>query len=125
MDKKKILVVDDEEQILSLVYKKLTDNNYDCLTTAVARDVVNIAKESKPDLILLDIAMPDMDGYAVAKDLKKEKTTKNIPIIFLTGKELEPRAISERVGEIGAYSFLMKPCSLKELLDNIRIALGT
>jgi DNA-binding response OmpR family regulator len=124
MDKKKILVVDDEEQILSLIKKKLTDSNYDCITVAQAREAVTLAKTSNPDLILLDIAMPQMDGYTIAKELKKEKATRDIPIIFLTGKELEPRAINERIGEIGAYGFIMKPCSLKELLEKIRSVVG-
>lgn len=124
MDKKKILVADDEEPILSLIEKKLKDSNYDCVTTAKAQEVLNLAKSVKPDLILLDIAMPDMDGYMVAKDLKKEKATQDIPIVFLTGKELELRAINERIGEVGAYGFLMKPCSLKELLEKIKSVIG-
>lgn len=124
MDKKKILVADDEEQILSMIEKKLTNSNYDCITTPKAKEVLNLAMTTQPDLILLDIAMPDMDGYTVAGDLRKEKTTKNIPIIFLTGKELEPRAINERVAEIGAFGFVMKPTSLQELLEKIRAAIG-
>jgi len=124
MDKKKILVIDDEEDILNLIGKKLNNSNYDCITASRAKDGLNLAKTGKPDLILLDIAMPDMDGYAVARDLKKEKTTRDIPIIFLTGKELDPQSINERIGVIGAYDFLMKPSSLKELLDKVKAAIG-
>jgi len=124
MDKKKILVADDEEQILSMIEKKLTNSNYDCITTSNGKEVLNLAMTAQPDLILLDIAMPDMDGYMVAGDLRKGETTKNIPIIFLTGKELEPRSINERVAEIGAFGFVMKPTSLQELLEKIRAAIG-
>jgi DNA-binding response OmpR family regulator len=125
MDKKKILVVDDEEVILNLIQKKLISNNYDCITASRAKDGLSLAKTAKPDLILLDIAMPDMDGYAVARDLKKEKTTRDIPIIFLTGKELDPQSINERIGVIGAYDFLMKPSTLEELLDKVKAAIGS
>ena len=79
MDKKKILVADDEEQILSMIEKKLTNSNYDCITTSNGREVLNLAMTAQPDLILLDIAMPDMDGYMVAGDLRKGKTTKISP----------------------------------------------
>lgn len=124
MDKKKILVVDDEEQVLSLINKKLTDSNYECMSISNAKGAITLAKGFKPDLILLDIAMPEMDGYTVASELRKEKATKDTPIIFLTGKELEPRAINERIGEIGAHGFIMKPCSLKELLEKIKSVIG-
>ena len=124
MDKKKILVIDDEEQILSLIEKKLKASNYDCITASRAKDGIGQAKSAKPNLILLDIALPDMDGYSIAKELKKDKDTREIPIIFLTGKDLEPRAINERIGETGAYGFIMKPCSLKELLEKINTAIG-
>jgi DNA-binding response OmpR family regulator len=124
MDKKKILVVDDEEQILSLIEKKLKASNYDCVTASRAKEGIALAKSSQPNLILLDIALPDMDGYSLAKELKKDKGTREIPIIFLTGKDLEPRAINERIGETEACGYLMKPCSLKELLDKINATIG-
>jgi len=124
MERKKILVIDDEEQILSLIEKKLKDNNYDCMVSSVAKEALILAKKFIPDLILLDIALPEMDGYTIAAELKKEKATMDIPIVFLTGKELEPRAINERIGDIGACGFLMKPCSLKELLEKIKSTIG-
>ena len=124
MDKKKILVVDDEEEILSLIQKKLGTCNFACMTTSKGSETLSLAKSFNPDLILLDIVMPGTDGYAIAKELKSDKATQNTPIIFLTGKELEPRAINERVGEVGAIGFIMKPCSLQELLDKINSVIG-
>jgi DNA-binding response OmpR family regulator len=124
MDKKKILVVDDEEEILSLIQKKLSASNFACMATSKGSETLSLAKTFNPDLLLLDIVMPGMDGYAIAREMKRDKATTNIPIIFLTGKELEPRAINERVGEVGAIGFIMKPCSLKELLDKINSVIG-
>jgi DNA-binding response OmpR family regulator len=123
MDKKKILLADDEEDILSILTKKISENNFECMGTSRGADVLNLAKTFCPDLILLDIAMSDTDGYTIAGELRKEKTTENIPIIFLTGKELDPRSIEERVENLGAYDFLMKPCSFKDLLDKIHSAM--
>jgi len=121
---KKILIVDDEEEILSILEKKLKANNYQCLTTSIGSAVINICRSDKPDLILLDIAMPDMDGYAVAYNIREDELLKDIPIIFLTGKELEPKSIARRVEQLGAYCFITKPCSFPDLLAKIKEVLG-
>lgn len=124
MKKKRILVVDDEEEILSLIGEKLMDNNYDCITTTKANETITLARVSKPDLIMLDIAMPDMDGYQVCEKLKSDKDTKNIPVLFLTGKDLEPQGIIERCKDLGIQGYISKLSTLKDLLEKIREVTG-
>jgi len=68
--------------------------------------------------------MPDMDGYAVAHALHQDKELENVPILFLTGKELERRGIEKRIEELGAYDYLMKPCALEDLTAKIKEIIG-
>lgn len=121
---KKILIVDDEKEVLDILEKKFRENNY--FVTAVSRgqDAINTCKLEKPDLILLDIAMPDMDGYTIAATLREDKSLKDIPIVFVTGKELEHRGIQERVSGLGAYDYITKPCSFQDLLAKIKEIVG-
>lgn len=121
---KKILVVDDEVEVLRLLEERLRKSDF--LVTAVSRgkDALNKAKLDKPDLILLDIAMPDMDGYTIASNLRGDKDLRDVPIIFITGKDLEHKSIQERVGQLGAYDYIMKPCSLQDLLAKVNGILG-
>jgi two-component system alkaline phosphatase synthesis response regulator PhoP len=121
---KKILIVDDEEDVLKILEKKLKENNYSCLTASRGQEALNLCKLDKPDLILLDIALPDMDGYTIAAMLRKDKAMKDVSIIFVTGKELEPKGIRERIKELGAYDYISKPCSFQDILDKIKAALG-
>lgn len=119
----KILLVDDEIEILELVAKKLREENYTVITASKGKEAIEICRTSRPDLLLLDIAIPDMDGYEVVSNLNKEKATKDIPTIFLTGKELTAESILNRVAELGAYDFLMKPFTFDDLLEKIKKAI--
>lgn len=117
---KKILVVDDEAQLVDMVKIRLEANNYLVLTAYDGQEAIEKARKDKPDLILLDIVMPDMNGYQICSHLKQNKNTVNIPILLLTGKELEPKGISERCINLGVEGSLLKPVDSKELLDKIR-----
>jgi CheY-like chemotaxis protein len=121
---KKILIVDDEEEVLKLLSERLRQKNY--YVTAVSRgeDAIARCRMDKPDLILLDIAMPDMDGYTIASALREDKLFRDIPIIFVTGKELEHKGIQERIEQLGVYDYIMKPCSFQELLTKIQGFIG-
>lgn len=121
---KKILVVDDEADALEILAKKLKENNYHVKTASSGEEAINLAKMNKPDLILMDIAMPDMDGYNVAIELKKDATLKDVPIIFITGKDLEYHGIEKRVSELGAYDYLEKPCTFVDILKKVQEAIG-
>lgn len=123
MKEMKILLVDDEIEILELVAKKLREENYTVITASKGKEAIEICKTNRPDLLLLDIAIPDMDGYEVVSNLNREKATKDIPTIFLTGKELTAESILNRVAELGAYDFLMKPFTFDDLLEKIKKAI--
>ena len=82
---KKILVVDDEEIMRSFLADVLTDAGYNTQAASNGRQALDIAKKEQLDLIILDIILPDMGGSAVAASLKENPSTKNIPIIFLSG----------------------------------------
>lgn len=124
METKRILVADDDGEILKLIEKKLKDNNYDCLTTNQAKDVVGLSKTYMPHLILLDIAMPEIDGYAACNLLKKDKLTKGIPVLFLTGKDLDPQSILERCQDLSVIGYISKLSSLTELLEKVKEVIG-
>ena len=84
MDKKKILVVDDENDVLLMLDKRLTAEGYSVITANNGCAALTLAKVQLPDLIVLDILMPGMEGSEVAEKLKEHPSTKNIPVIFLT-----------------------------------------
>jgi len=116
---KKILVVDDERDVRDLIKDKLSQNKYAVMTAGDGKEALIIAKNSQPDLILLDIAMPEMNGYATCEKLKSDPTTKNIPILFLTGKDLDVDAIVQRCSDLGVSGYISKLSKLKDLLEDI------
>ncbi|MFH1394637.1 MAG: response regulator [Candidatus Omnitrophota bacterium] len=111
-----ILVVDDEKDVLELLATKLTIANYNVLTADNGLDALTIAKAEKPDLIILDILMPGMDGAETAEALKNDPATKSIPIIFLTC--LVTKSEEEKHIKGGRY-FMAKPYASDELLEVI------
>ena len=114
---KKILVVDDERDLVSFINARLRANGYDVVTAYDGMEALRKANEEKPDLILLDVMMPAGDGFDVCQKLKSQNETANIPIIFLTAKTLDK---DERLGlSLGAEYYLKKPFEAKELLDVI------
>jgi len=121
---KKIMIADDEKEALDILEKKLKQNNYYVKAVMTGKDLIQTAKSDKPDLILLDIIMPDMDGYTVAVTLKEDKLLQDIPIIFITGKELVPKGIEERISQLGVYDYIMKPCRFQDILAKIKAVVG-
>ncbi len=117
---KKILIVDDEKEIRELIKEKLTQNKYSVMTASSAQEGIIIAKTSQPDLILLDIAMPEMDGYLTCEKLKQDSKTRDIPVLLLTGKDLESKSVMERCNDVGACDYISKMTSLKELLEKVK-----
>lgn len=118
MENKKILIVDDEEDVLNVLERRLSVAGYSVFRTTNGKDAIITAKEKQPDLIILDIIMPGMDGADVANVLKNDPLTKNIPILFLTCL-ITPD--EERTGNLisGSY-FIAKPYNPEELLREIR-----
>jgi len=114
----KILIVDDEIDTLLPLKKSLEVEDYLVLGASNGYEALELAKTNIPDLILLDIMMPGMDGYEVCVQLKKDPVTRNIPVIMLTAKD----AVREKVKglDIGADDYVTKPFNLNELKARIK-----
>lgn len=121
---KKILVVDDEKEIRELIKDRLTLNKYQVIGASSGQEAIIISKTNLPDLILLDIGMPEMDGYQTCEELKQDKKTKDIPVLFLTGKDLDSKGLTERCNELSAYGHISKMTSLRELIEKIQEIIG-
>jgi DNA-binding response OmpR family regulator len=114
--KKRILVVDDEASITRLLKLNLENTNeYEVRTENTATHAFAAAKEFKPDLILLDILMPDLDGGYVASNFQESQEFKNIPIVFLTAAVTKAELSGNR-GQIGGFPFLAKPVNMTEVV---------
>lgn len=108
MDKKKILVVDDEPDIVFLIKSRLEANNYLVEGAYNGKEGIEKAKEFKPDMILLDLMMPIMDGYEAGENLRNDPETKDIPIILFTAASAEE--VSQKGSEIiAAVDYVVKP----------------
>ena len=119
MDKKKILIVDDEKDALSILEKELAARGYSVITADNGNNALDLAKSEHPDLAILDIWMPDMDGSEVAARLKEDFITKDIPVIFLTC--LFQKREGEEQGHVVAGNVLIaKPYSIRGLATQIR-----
>jgi len=117
-EKAKILIIDDNETNLQVLGNLLLGANYSVLAANNGQDGINIAQKENPDLILLDIMMPGMDGYEVCTKLKEADSTSKIPIIFVTAKtETE----DEYLGfELGAVDYITKPISIPIVLARVK-----
>ena len=121
MAKEKILIVDDEEHILELLDFNLKNAGYETFIATDGIEAVKIAKEEKPNLILLDLMIPGIDGFDVCKEIKKDKDMKNTSIIMLTAKGEE---LDKILGlELGADDYITKPFSVRELLARVKAVL--
>jgi two-component system alkaline phosphatase synthesis response regulator PhoP len=121
MTKQKILVVDDEEDILELLRFNLTKEGYTVSSASTGEEALSMARTEGPDLILLDLMLPGMDGLEVARRLKGEPFTKNIPIVMLTAKGEESDIVTGL--ELGADDYITKPFSRKVLVARLRAVL--
>ncbi|MCM8789611.1 MAG: response regulator [Candidatus Omnitrophica bacterium] len=121
---KKILVVDDNKEIAELIKDKLIMNNYEVSTATSGQNALELCKALKPDLILLDIAMPVMDGYQTAKELREISEIDDTPILFLTGKDLEETSIIAHCKSLKNCGYVPKLFTLKELLEKIKEVVG-
>jgi DNA-binding response OmpR family regulator len=114
MDKKKILIADDESRIRQLV-KRFFGDAYIVLEAENGKEALHVATAQKPDLILMDIKMPMMAGFSACRHIKSNSTTKEIPVIMLTGLDIESY---KKYGlELGADKYVTKPFSLQDLKE--------
>lgn len=121
MSNEKILVVDDEDHIVELITYNLTNSGYKVITANNGIDAVRIAREEKPNLMLLDLMIPGLDGFDVCKSIRNDNATKDISVIMLTAKGEE---LDKILGlELGADDYITKPFSIRELLARIKAVL--
>lgn len=116
---KKILVVDDDQTQIKIIDKRLSSEGYEVMTTQEAADGLQMAMDKKPDLILLDVMMPIINGYNFCKLLKDQETHRGIPIVLVTSRD----ALDDvKIGmEMGAEAYLMKPVNMDELIRTIKM----
>lgn len=122
MSKGKILVVDDEIYIVHILDFSLGMEGYEVVTALDGEQALHKVKSDKPDLVVLDIMMPKLDGYETCKILKTDPETKNIPVILLSAKG---RNIDQKMGfQVGADDYITKPFSPRKLVERINMILG-
>jgi len=120
-DKKKIIAVDDNPENLGLLKNTLKER-YAVFPIPSAPEMFDLLGHVKPDLILLDVEMPEMDGYTAAEKLKGDENLKNIPIIFLTSRDDEE---STKKGlSLGAVDYIHKPIVAQDLLQRLEAHLS-
>ncbi|MDP3921659.1 MAG: response regulator [Candidatus Omnitrophota bacterium] len=119
---KKILVVDDEAPILTIMQARLKANGYEVITAMDGQEGLHKARSEKPDLIILDVMLPKMDGYRVAQILKLDDQFKQIPIMMCSAKVQDDE---RKAGmQVGANAYLTKPFQSEVLLNKVKELLG-
>ncbi|MFH1440656.1 MAG: response regulator [Candidatus Omnitrophota bacterium] len=118
MEKKKILLVDDEKDLVETVVFQLEASGYEVITAYDGQEALEKARKDNPDLIVLDLMLPKIDGYKVCRMLKFDEKYKNIPIIMFTARAQEQ---DKKLGlEVGANGYITKPFELEVLLAKIK-----
>ena len=118
MANERILIVDDEEDVLELVRYNLDRSGYQIETAASGEEALSKARKNSPDLIILDLMLPGIDGLEVCKKLKSDLKTEHIPIVMLTAKGDEADIVTGL--ELGAEDYVTKPFSPKILIARVR-----
>jgi two-component system phosphate regulon response regulator PhoB len=121
MAKERILVVDDEEDLLELVKYNLTKEGYRVATVSSGEEAIRRARNDLPDLMVLDLLLPSVDGLEVCRVLKNDIRTKHIPVVMLTAKGEEADMVTGL--EMGADDYLAKPFSPRVLIARIKAVL--
>ena len=120
---KVILIVEDDPKSMTLTKDLLKISGYTTIQAADGKQGAELAKSAKPDLILMDIMMPKMDGYSACREIKTDQSTKNIPVVMLTavGYDLNKKLAKQ----MGADGYVTKPFSRQQLIDAISPLLAT
>ena len=118
MSKKKILIVEDEESLLKLESILLTSRGYEVKGVADGRAALEALATMKPDLVLLDIMLPEMDGFEVCRQIKGDETTRHIPVIMLTAKKSREDMVKGE--EVGADWYITKPFKSAMVIETIQ-----
>jgi len=118
MEKKKILIVEDEESLLKLESILLTSKGYDVRGVLNGQQALDAIAEERPDLVLLDIMLPEIDGFEVCRRIKENPETRSIPVIMLTAKK--SREDMSRGEKVGADWYITKPFKSVMVIETIQ-----
>ncbi|NIQ96658.1 MAG: response regulator [Desulfuromonadales bacterium] len=118
MSKQKILVVEDEESLLKLESILLTSKGYEVQGVTTGQEALDAIAENMPDLVLLDIMLPEMDGFEVCRRIKENPQTKHLPVVMLTAKK--SREDMARGQEVGADWYITKPFKSANVIETIQ-----
>lgn len=118
---KKLFIVEDDLDLAEMLHAYFTSQGYDISTTAEGEQAIDLIKDEMPDVVILDIRLPDIDGYEVCRRLRRSRQTQHLPVIFLT----ERRKREDKLAglELGAVDYITKPFDIMELRLRIRNAL--
>jgi DNA-binding response OmpR family regulator len=117
-----VLAADDEEDILELIVFRLERSGYDVVGARDGAEALELARSAKPDLAVLDVMMPKMDGFELTRRLREDEATSRMPIILLTARSQESDV--QRGFDSGADDYLRKPFSPQELRARVQAILG-
>ena len=118
MAKKRLLLVDDEVELVEMIKFRLEASGYEVLTANDGQQALEIARREKPDLVILDVMLPKMDGYKVCGLIKKDSRYAHIPVMMFTAKAMD--ADLKLGQEVSADAYLTKPFEPKVLLEKIK-----
>jgi DNA-binding response OmpR family regulator len=119
--RKKVLLIDDEDDVCFFLKGNLElTGEFDVLTTTSGKEGIEIARGKKPDIILLDLNMPEMSGDEVAQILSEGSDTNTIPIVFITALITKGEVGDDSITNIGGYNYVAKPVATEELVAVIR-----
>jgi two-component system cell cycle response regulator DivK len=122
MEKKKILIVEDNDLNMKLFHDLLEVHGYETFQTKDGREALGLARDHKPDLILMDIQLPEVSGLEVTKWIKEDETLKSIPVIAVTAFAM--KGDEERIRQGGCEAYISKPISVPRFIETIKSYLG-
>jgi CheY-like chemotaxis protein len=121
---RRVLVVDDERSIRLLCRVNLVASGMEVLEAANGREGLELARQERPDLVLLDVMMPELDGWTVARELAADEQTRDIPIVFLTARaDPADRRLGEQLGGVGYVVKPFDPVSIGEFVEGVLVRL--
>jgi DNA-binding response OmpR family regulator len=120
---KKILIVDDEPNILMALEYTFKKNNFEVFIARDGQEALDILKNQQPDIIILDVMMPNVDGFETLKQIKNDERLQHCKVLFLSAKNKEKDI--EKGLELGANLYVVKPFSIKKLVEQVRELLGS
>jgi len=121
--RKKVLIVDDEESIITVLHRYVTNAGYDYMTASNGEEALEKISQEDPDLVLLDLMMPGLNGFETCRRIRANQKTKKLPVIIITA--LHSEADSADAKACGANAFLVKPVNTEELIRRIQQYIGS